>query len=211
MTIPARTRLDRGRALLRFEEVTELDKPPPADPQRHVVTRRSEGVVKHVDTPLQRLEHALHPWVSFVIIPIFALANAGVAVGSNPGALIASPVAIGVLTGLVVGKPVGIVLASWLSVRTGLAKLPHGVKWSHMIGVGFVAGIGFTMSLFITGLAFPQGEASMSAKVGILLASTVAGFIGWVILRRIAPSDPSMPPDFAAPGRTLLHRGGPKL
>ncbi|MEX5217491.1 MAG: Na+/H+ antiporter NhaA [Nitrospira sp.] len=193
MTIPARTRLGRqefivrGRALLRhFEEVISPDKPPLADETRHEVARRLEADVKNIDTPLQRLEHALHPWVTAFVMPVFALANAGVTLGSDIMATLMSPVAVGVTVGLLAGKPIGVVGASWLSVRTGLAKLPDGVSWSHLVGVGFVAGIGFTMSLFITGLAFPHGtDAMRSAKVGILLGSVVAGAIGWVLLRRI--------------------------
>lgn len=153
--------------------------------KQHEVARRLETAAKNIDTPLQRLEHALHPWVTVVVMPIFALANAGLTLGPNVLATITSPVALGVVIGLLAGKPIGILLASWISVRTGVATLPNEVNWRHLIGVGFLAGIGFTMSLFITGLAFPQGDGSVSAKAGILLASAVAGSIGWMMLRRI--------------------------
>ncbi len=99
--------------------------------------------------------------------------------------MLVNPVAMGVILGLLLGKPVGIVLSSWLAIRGGFAALPEGVSWSHLWAVGFLAGIGFTMSLFITGLAFPHGASSMSAKVGILAASTTAGTIGWLFLKRI--------------------------
>jgi NhaA family Na+:H+ antiporter len=99
--------------------------------------------------------------------------------------MLISPVALGIILGLLVGKPVGIVLSSWLAIRGGLATLPEGVSWSHLWAVGCLAGIGFTMSLFITGLAFTHRPSLMSAKVGILVASTTAGTVGWLFLKRI--------------------------
>jgi NhaA family Na+:H+ antiporter len=192
MTIPARTRLGsreflaKGRALLRrFEEVTSRHKPALANEERHAVARRLEVATKLVDTPLQRMEHALHPWVTIVVMPIFALANAGVTLSANLSSRLLSPVALGVVLGLLVGKPVGVVGASWLAVRTGVAQLPQGVRWPHLVGVGCLAGIGFTMSLFITDLAFAHEDSSISAKLGILVASTIAGAGGWAVLRRI--------------------------
>jgi NhaA family Na+:H+ antiporter len=196
MTIPARTKLgrgeflERGRALLRrFEQVTSSSTPTLANPEQHEVTHRLETAVKNVATPLQRLEHALHPWVTLVVMPIFALANAGVTFDAGVADTLFNPVAYGVIAGLLVGKPVGVLLGSAGVLRFRVAKMPDGVRWSHLIGVGFLAGIGFTMSLFITDLAFARAEASDSAKIGILLASTVAGLIGWSVLRatRAAP------------------------
>jgi NhaA family Na+:H+ antiporter len=117
-------------------------------------------------------------------MPIFALANAGLTFGPDILATLTTPVAFGIMVGLLAGKPIGIVCAAWISVRTGVATLPEEVSWRHLAGVGFLGGIGFTMSLFITGLAFTEGEVSMSAKAGILLASTVAGSMGWLVLRQ---------------------------
>jgi NhaA family Na+:H+ antiporter len=192
MTIPARTRLtgreflEKGKALLeRFEEVISPDKPALANRERHRIASHMKTAVQHVETPLQQLEQALHPWVTVVVMPVFALANAGVTLDADVGAMLVNPVAMGVILGLLLGKPVGIVLSSWLAIRGGLAALPEVVSWSHLWAVGFLAGIGFTMSLFITGLAFPHGASSMSAKVGILAASTTAGTIGWLFLKRI--------------------------
>jgi len=125
--------------------------------------------------------------VTVVVMPVFALANAGVTLDTDAGAMLIDPVALGVIVGLLVGKPVGIVLSSWLAIRGRFATLPEGVSWSHLWAVGCLAGIGFTMSLFITGLAFTHGPSLMSAKVGILVASPVAGAIGWLLLRRIQP------------------------
>jgi NhaA family Na+:H+ antiporter len=131
------------------------------------------------------MEQTLHPWVTIFVMPIFALANAGVAIDINVGAVLLNPVAMGVILGLLIGKPIGFVVAAWLAVRSGLTTLPDGVSWPHMVGVGFLGGIGFTMSLFIITLAFPNDDISMSAKVGVLFASVIAGSAGWVLLQRI--------------------------
>lgn len=192
MTIPARTRVSgsefvaRGQALLkRFEEVTSADRPPLANAERHQVTQRLEMEVKDVETPLQRLEHALHPWVTVVVMPLFALANAGITLDANGWTHLTHPVALGIMAGLFVGKPVGILLATWAAMRAGLVSMPKGGTWRQLAGIGMLAGIGFTMSLFIAGLAFPPGPLKLSAKVGILCASTVAGIVGWVWLRGV--------------------------
>ncbi|HKY72003.1 MAG TPA: Na+/H+ antiporter NhaA [Nitrospira sp.] len=194
MTIPARTTLGRGeflargQALLRrFEQVTSSGASPLANQEQLEVTQRLETAVKNVATPLQRLEQALHPWVTVAVMPVFALANAGVTLDAGIAGTLVSPVTLGVLVGLLIGKPVGVLLASGIIIRSEVAKMPDGVRWPHLTGVGFLAGIGFTMSLFITDLAFGQAEASISAKIGILLGSALAGLIGWTVLRRVRP------------------------
>ena len=132
-----------------------------------------------------RLADLLHPWTSFLIIPVFALANAGVELsGSALGDAVRSPVTVGIVVGLVVGKLVGVTAFSWLAVRTGVCELPRGATWTQMLGIGGVAGIGFTVSLFITNLAFSADDITDQAKVGILAASTVAALAGAAILRR---------------------------
>lgn len=190
MTIPARTSVRgsefvaRGQALLkRFEAVTSTDRPPLANAERHHVTQRLEMEVKDVETPLQRLEHALHPWVTAVVMPIFALANAGITLDANGWTHLTHPVSLGIMAGLFVGKPVGILLATWAALRVGLVTMPEEGTWRQLAGIDVPAGIGSTMSLFIAGLAFPPGPLQLSAKVGILRASTVAGLVGWVWLR----------------------------
>lgn len=140
-----------------------------------------------VRPPLQRVEHALHPWVAFLIVPVFALANAGVEFGGPKGSSVVSPVSVGIVLGLVIGKPLGISLFSWLAVRTGLVNLPSGVAWRHVLGAGCLAGIGFTMSLFIKDLAFENPEYARQAKLGVLAASVIAGVLGWAILARRTP------------------------
>lgn len=132
-------------------------------------------------SPLERLESNLHPWVSFLIMPLFALANAGVAM--NPGAL-ADPIAVAVALGLFLGKPLGVVLFSWLAVRFGIARLPHGVSWSMMIGAGALAGIGFTMSLFVANLGL-EADHLAAGKIGTLAGSIASAILGWAILTRV--------------------------
>jgi NhaA family Na+:H+ antiporter len=136
----------------------------------------------HDDSLLDRMEHAVHPWVAYLILPVFALANAGVTLSGDFSAAIADRVTLGVILGLVVGKPLGIGLACWLSVRIGLASLPGGVSWRQISAAGFLGGIGFTMSLFIGGLAFSDPSLLNAAKLGILSASLLAGLTGSLFL-----------------------------
>jgi NhaA family Na+:H+ antiporter len=152
-------------------------------PHRAADVRRFQRATREMVSPLEYLEHLLHPWVSFVIMPLFALANAGVSVSLSD---FGSPVAVAVATGLVIGKPLGIGLVSWLAVRVGLAALPEGVTWSVLLGGGLLAGIGFTMALFIAGLAL-DGAALDAAKVGILGASGIAAVLGMIVLTRLLP------------------------
>lgn len=140
------------------------------------------GMARESVSPLNRLERALHPWTSFVIIPIFALANAGVRLEDVGGAL-ASPVALGVGAGLLVGKTVGISLFAFLAVRLGLGRLPIFTSWRHLVGIAMLAGIGFTVSLFVAGLAFADPELADRARVGIFAGSTLAGLAGYLWLR----------------------------
>jgi NhaA family Na+:H+ antiporter len=168
-----------------FEVVVSQDEPPLANPEESRVARRMKTAVAHAGTPLQQLEYALHPWVTVVVMPVFALANAGVTLNGDVAAMLMNPVALGICLGLLVGKPVGILLSVWIAIRGGLATMPEGVSWPQLGAVGVLAGIGFTMSLFIAGLAFPSGRVLMAAKEGILIASTVAGLTGWLLLRHI--------------------------
>ncbi|THJ08272.1 Na+/H+ antiporter NhaA [Nocardioides sp.] len=133
---------------------------------------------------VERLQSRLHPVSSYVVLPIFALANAGVHLGGGVlGEALTSTVALGIGVGLVLGKPVGIALACFLAVRLGLSRLPAGMSWSQVVGVGAVAGIGFTVSLFIAGLSFPGDQAlTDDAKVGILVASVMAAVVGVIVL-----------------------------
>ena len=190
MTIPARAVINahafvaRGRAILAtFEQVSTHRGKAGSTEAQHAALQALEDAVDHVEAPLQRLEHALHSWVAFVILPIFALANAGVDLSGDVGAMFTEPVTLGVILGLLLGKPLGVTAAAWLAVRSGLAAKPESVSWRQLHGAGWLAGIGFTMSLFIAALAFGDGPLLDAAKLGILSASVVAGLIGWVLLR----------------------------
>jgi NhaA family Na+:H+ antiporter len=134
------------------------------------------------------MEHKLVAWSSFVIVPLFALANAGIDFRSiSLSNALASRIALGVAGGLVIGKILGISLASYGAVRFGLGRLPPGTSWSHVLGLSAVAGIGFTVSLFVAGLAFDDPQMADLAKVGIFAGSLVAGVIGTIILSRARP------------------------
>lgn len=131
-------------------------------------------------SPLERLERLLHPWVGFAVMPLFALANAGVAVSTTQ---LTSPVAVAVAAGLFVGKPLGVLLLSWLAVRGGLAWLPDGVSRGMVLGGGCLAGIGFTMSMFVAGPA--QGNEHLAAgKIGTLSGSVLSAIVGTAVLAR---------------------------
>lgn len=135
------------------------------------------------ERPLERLEHALHPWVAFLILPVFAFANAGISfAGAGLDALVA-PLSLGIAAGLVVGKQLGILGACWLAVKTGLATLPPGVGMRHIHGLSCLAGIGFTMSLFIGNLAFAEEASIAAVKLGVLSGSCVAALLGVAVLR----------------------------
>lgn len=142
-----------------------------------------EKATRQAQTPLKRLEDKLHPWVAYFIMPLFALANAGVILKGDVIGAFSESITLGIILGLVFGKPIGITLLSFLAVKLHLADLPEGVNWRKIIGAGMVGGIGFTMSFFITGLAFTDSALIDLAKIGILSASAIAGIGGYIILR----------------------------
>ncbi len=148
-----------------------------------------EDLAEAVQAPLQKMEHKLHTWAAFVIIPIFALANAGVALNLNALAGETFPVAIGIMAGLLIGKPAGLFGATWLAARMGIISLPNGITWRHIAGLSCLGGMGFTMSLFVATLAFGSGQLLETAKLAILLASLIAGIVGFVLLRSAPASN----------------------
>ncbi|QFU77267.1 Na+/H+ antiporter NhaA [Halioglobus maricola] len=151
---------------------------------RSLVIAMGDGV-KLVQAPAQRLEHSLHLPVAYLVIPVFALANAGIPINfAEFGETISSPITLGVLCGLLLGKPLGIAGFTWMTLKMGWAKLPEGLNMKHIVGVGLLGGIGFTMSIFIADLGFAGKPAELlAAKTGILLASAIAGFGGYFLLR----------------------------
>jgi NhaA family Na+:H+ antiporter len=139
-----------------------------------------------IESPLHRIEHTLQPWVAFVIMPIFAFANAGVHILGKTSAALAHPIALGVLLGLLLGKPIGITLFARLASVAGLGSRPTGVTWGQIFGASWLCGIGFTMSLFIAGLALGNGDLLDMSKIGTLAASIVAGSVGSILLLKSA-------------------------
>jgi NhaA family Na+:H+ antiporter len=176
------------KALLKFEQRAEAGDTGAAllEPLEEIGFASREAVA-----PVVRLEHQLHSWVAYGIMPLFALANAGVAVGgiefSEPGAL---AVASGVALGLLVGKPVGVLVFSWVAVRLRLCVLPQGVSWSGMLIVGVAGAIGFTMAIFIAELAFGDPDLLAVAKLGVLAATAVAAIVALVLGRIMLPAQP---------------------
>jgi NhaA family Na+:H+ antiporter len=151
------------------------------------VLAQMEELIEGSEPPLERLERLLHGWVSYLIVPLFALANAGVVISSDSvQAALESPVSQGVAVGLVLGKPIGIVTFAWLTVRLGLCELPRGASWLQILGVGLLGGIGFTISLLISGLAFDDPALVDEAKLAILGASVVSAVAGLALLWSIS-------------------------
>ncbi len=170
-----------GRALLHDKDQQEL-------------VHDLNAAVHDIEPPLVQLERSLQPWVTFVVMPLFALSNAGVVIGGDILNTLTSPVSLGVIFGLLVGKPIGITLFAWLTVRSGIAELPSGLTLLHIHGVSWLAGIGFTVALFVTELAFVEAHVlADEAKIGILFASFIAGIIGFSLLRWLTSSQEIAP------------------
>lgn len=184
LTIPARAQYDKDRfkeetrsLLMSFPEknfnIMMVD-----ETQKRIVSQLKHAV-DNIETPLQKLEDALHPFASYFIIPVFALANAGVNfLEGSEGTGLFNPVTIGIILGLFLGKQMGITFFAWAAVKAGISLLPEGVRWSQIWGIACVAGIGFTMSLFITNLAFNHPLPLYQAKIGILCGSMLSAVIG---------------------------------
>jgi NhaA family Na+:H+ antiporter len=192
LTIPARVRLnpaefvsraDRILAHFRSHEMTTA--PMITDEPTQSAIAELEDLCEGVQAPLQRLESALHIPVAFLIMPIFALANAGVALSMSGLGGGGWPVVGGIVVGLVLGKPIGLLGATFLAISLGVADLPSGVSVRHMVGGAVLCGIGFTMSLFVASLAFGTGALLGAAKLGILAASLMAGIGGFLLLRSV--------------------------
>ncbi len=187
-TIPARTKINESKFVEKLIEVVNKFKnaKPTGDDllsekQVHLLTD-IENLSYEAHTPLQKLEHAMHPIVNFFILPVFALANAGVHIEGSIFDMIVHPVSLGIIAGLLLGKSLGISLFSRMVVKLKLAVLPDGLNWKQIYGAAFLAGIGFTMSMFISELAFSSSEIVEIAKVGIMTASLLSAIIGMSLL-----------------------------
>jgi len=184
LTIPARTKIDENQymdELCRLTDKFENERPNESSllskKQAHLLTE-IDTLNDKAHTPLQKLEHAMHPVTAYFILPIFALCNAGVHIQGNIFEMLFHPIALGIVAGLVLGKFTGISLFSRLVVKLKIASLPEGLSWQQIYGVSFLAGIGFTMSMFITELAFSDELYKQIAKVGIITASFISATIG---------------------------------
>lgn len=176
--------IERVRRLIGDFEGAERNAFPTLETEQVEIVSEVKKTATASIPPLQRFEHSLHPVVSFVIMPVFALANAGVAfVDMDPGVVLANGVAAGVMAGLLFGKPIGIMLAVWIMKRLRIGSLSPAMTWRRVAGLGFLASIGFTMSMFVTTLAFSEPECHVQAKVGIFAASIVGAVIGYILLK----------------------------
>jgi NhaA family Na+:H+ antiporter len=190
LTVPARSRIGTERFVARVKELltvferagghhtSYLD-----DERRQAAALGIEDAVEGVGAPLSRLEHSLQPLVAFFIMPLFALANAGVVIEGDIWTQLGHPVSLGIILGLVIGKQLGILGGSYAAVRGGFSDKPVGTGWLQIYGTGWLGGIGFTMALFIAGLVFEGTDLLDTAKTAILIASVISGVVGWAILR----------------------------
>ena len=180
MTIPARTQFRAAAFLAQCTSALsglQPDAHVEESRQQQAAAQTLEVIAERIQSPLQRLERNLNPWVAYMIVPVFAFANAGVTIRGNLIDALIDPVSVGIVLGLLLGKPLGITLFSWIAVRTRIADLPFGVTWRSLFATSWLAGIGFTMSLFIATAAFDDALLS-TAKIAILVASAVAALIG---------------------------------
>ncbi len=194
ITIPATTLIDRKgfvdqvrHFLDMFERDGIRDGATFTTKKQRALLQSIEDCTNAVEAPLQQLEHGLHPWVAYFIMPVFALANAGVDLRTNILTALTHPITLGIIFGLVAGKQIGITFMAWLVTRLKLSNKIRGVSWRQIYGASLLAGIGFTMSLFIANLAFSDPVLLGYAKVGILAASAISAGLGWVVLSRNGP------------------------
>ena len=191
MVIPADSRISEDSFVARMRKLTrrfdeaESNDVRTLEPDQVEIIARVKTDANQALPPLQRLEHSLHPFVSFFVMPVFALGNAGVSfVDMDLAQLFDNHIAVGVMLGLLAGKPLGILSSVWLMERLRLGRRSKQLTWRRLAGLGFLASIGFTMSMFVTTLAFNSTEAYSQAKVGIFAASILGGIIGYRILSR---------------------------
>lgn len=194
-TIPAAAKVDEQGYIKRLRKyisefaMLEPAKAPPITEEQLRTTSKVIRISEQAAPPLQRLEHSLRPVVLYLIVPLFALANAGVEIPTDMGAALKAPVSMGVALGLIIGKPAGILLVCWLVTRTRFVSVGDGFSWRQLVGAAMLAGIGFTMSLFINGLAFGDPRLHMEAQLGILAGSLISGIGGALVLRTARKPD----------------------
>ena len=207
MTIPAHARVNAVNYVFSSRKALEVFANAHDDPEvcvsksseRRAAVNAIMQSSRQVLPPLHRIEHVLHPWAAFVIIPIFALANAGIPIHGGIGENLSDPAAIGIILGLFVGKPLGIAVLCYLACMMGIASLPRGVTWRHIFGAGMLGGIGFTMAIFIANLAYADSVSHLEhAKLAILVASALSA-IGRAGLLSTCNSRPEPEPESLGP------------
>jgi len=187
--IPARPKIEKNKFYDKTKNLLDKflssknDEDILKDEERLEIVFEIEKNCEKVLTPLQRFEHSLHPWVTYLIIPVFALANAGVALSEISTDNLFNPISIGIFLGLFIGKQLGIFLFSYFAIKLKLASMLENVNYTKLYGAGILCGIGFTMSLFIANLAFETNELLDIAKIGILSASLISGIVGFVVTK----------------------------
>jgi len=189
LTIPARTKIGETDYIDKLTIYLNKFRNESPDSKSTLLTKKQVHLISEIEdlnkkahTPLQKLEHALHPVTAYFILPVFALSNAGVHIDGSIDDMLLHPISLGIIAGLVLGKFLGISILSKLVVKFKWAELPEGVTWRHIYGVAFLAGIGFTMSMFISDLAFKNEEFKQIAKVGIMAASLISALVGMIWL-----------------------------
>ena len=156
-----------------------------------VILGHLEELSQGTEAPLERLERLAHPWASYLVLPVFALANAGIEFsGDIVSEAASSSVTLGLVLAMILGKAAGITAFSWMATRLGVAELPRGVSWGHVVGIGLLGGIGFTVAIFVTGLAFDEGGLAELSKIGVLVASLLSGSLGYLVLRFVTSVTP---------------------
>jgi NhaA family Na+:H+ antiporter len=191
--IPARTKISEDEYKNQMHDLIEEYNDIPANhfsltsKRQNLILERIRELVDDAQTPLQHLEYGMHDIVSYIVMPLFAFVNAGVVIDGNVFDIISHPVSIGVMCGLVLGKCIGIFGFSMLAIKLGLVKLPESINTKLVLGVGILAGVGFTMSMFIADLAFVNEELKAHAKLAVMLASLVSGIIGYLYFMLFVP------------------------
>ncbi|GMR09372.1 MAG: hypothetical protein BMS9Abin28_0190 [Anaerolineae bacterium] len=186
-TIPTRSPPNVSRLMAQTDTVLNRYEYDDDESREQALVHALKTILDRMEPPAQRLEHELQPWVTYLILPIFALANAGVPLGGADGLALFNPVSLGIIFALVLGKPIGVGIFAWLAARTGVAEKPLDISWRQFFSASVLAGIGFTISLFIAQAAFQDSRLLSNAKIGILAGSILAAGVGWGLLNLNSP------------------------
>jgi len=189
MTIPVRKKINTEHFITETTEAIHQLKQNEDPKSENELIHKVASLSEEVQSPLHRFEHALHPFIAFLIMPIFAIANAGVKIEGNILAALTSPVGLGVVLGLIIGKQIGIFSFVWIAVKSKIATLPQNVSWGMIYGTTWLCAIGFTMALFIASLAFTTSEPLIISKIAILFASSLSAIVGLIVLSRLKYND----------------------